>query len=351
MLFSYFNDVLRIFSNAEQNGHVVDRFYKIAHHSVRLRFTGQILADVLSPSLEHVSTESVSLPSLTACLLDMASANAVLPPFPWEENTSMKKNIQSAVEGTNPVIYFKDERILGAYQIGTKALSMLDTRLNQAVFCMPDARSITYYERSAPLRTIFQWWAKINNLQFVHAGAVGIDGCGVLLAGQGGSGKSTTALNCLSSGLCYVSDDYCVVEMGARPYAHSIYCSAKVDTDGMNRFPGLASVAENTRSMNEEKFLLLLNKQYSEKIVKGFSVCAIVIPRVGGFAKTRLIPVSSSKGLMALAPSTIFQMRGANQADLTFMAELTRIVPNFLLELGEDTDRVPEIILNLLSNQ
>ncbi len=350
MLISYFNDVLRIFSNAEQNGHVTDRFYKIAHHSVRLRFTGQILVDVLSPSLEHVSTESVPLPSLTVCLLDVASANAVLPPYPWDENAAMKKNIQRAVEGTNPVVYFKDETILGAYQVGTKTLSMLDTQLNKAIFCVPDAREITYYERSAPLRTIFQWWAKENNLQFVHAGAVGINGRGVLLAGQGGSGKSTTALNCLSSGLNYVSDDYCVVEMGARPYAHSVYCSAKIDTDGMKRFPVLASVAENTRSMNEDKFLLLLNKQYSEKIVQQFSICALVIPRVGGFAETRLIPVSSGKGLMALAPSTIFQMRGANQADLTFMAGLTRRLPSFLLELGEDAERVPGIILNLLSN-
>lgn len=227
---------------------------------------------------------------------------------------------------------------------------MLDTRLDKAIFCVPDARKITYYERSAPLRTVFQWWAKKNNFQLVHAGAVGTNGCGVLLTGQGGSGKSTTALNCLSSGLCYVSDDYCVVEVDAQPYAHSIYCSAKIDMDGMNRFPGLASIAETTRSMNEDKFLLLPNKKYSEKIVEGFPIRAIIIPRVGGFAKTRLIPVSSSKSLMAIAPSTIFQMRGANQADLTFMAKLTRSVPNYLLELGEDADSVPKIIFNLLSN-
>jgi hypothetical protein len=52
---------------------------------------------------------------------------------------------------------------------------------------------------------------------------------------------------------------------------------------------------------------------------------------------------------MALAPSTIFQLRGAGQADLTFMAALTRLIPSFILELGIDTSNIPNIILDLLS--
>jgi hypothetical protein len=68
-----------------------------------------------------------------------------------------------------------------------------------------------------------------------------------------------------------------------------------------------------------------------------------------GLKRTKLTPASPRNGLMALAPSTIFQFRGASQEDLTCMAKLTRLIPSFFLELGKDTNNIPDIILDLLS--
>ncbi len=202
----------------------------------------------------------------------------------------MTKNIQSPNEGTNPVIYFKDERIHGAYQIGTKTLSILDTKLNTAIFWVPDVCKIPYYERSSPLRTIFQWWAKNYGLQLLHAGAVGKNKGGILLAGEGGSGKSTTALTCLDSELSYVSDDYCLVDMDSHPYAHSVYCSAKIDREGVERFPYLASAVENKERLHEEKAFLFLNKHWPKKVSKGFSVRALLMPRIMRLKKDEINP-------------------------------------------------------------
>jgi hypothetical protein len=349
VLLSYFNEVFSVFLDAAQITSAVDQFYTIANHPVRLRFAGQKLVDSLSPAMKHLIAEPVPAPALTVFLWDSASTKKRIPPFPWEKNATMASTVQNQNEGRNPVIYFKDERIRGAYQIGVKTLSMLDTKVNTAIFWVPDGCKISYYERSSPLRTIFQWWANIHSLQLVHAGAVGTKKGGVLLAGESGSGKSTTALTCLDSELSYVSDDYCLVGMDSLPYAHSVYCSAKIDREGVQRFPCLASAVENTEGLPEEKALLLLNKHYSQKIVRGFPIRAILVPRITDGGKTKLIPASPRKGLMALAPSTIFQLRGASQADLTFMATLTRLIPSFVLELGKDTNNIPDIILDVLS--
>jgi hypothetical protein len=349
LLLSYFNEAFKVFADATKNTSAVDQCYTIANHTVRLRFAGQTLLDALAPALEHLVAESVSGEALTVCLWDSASTKTLFPPFPWEENATIATTFQNPNEGTNPVIYFKDERILGAYQIGTKTLSMLDTKRNIALFWVPDAGRITYYERSSPLRTIFQWWAKKYSLQLLHAGAVGTNAGGILLVGEGGSGKSTTALACLDSELSYVSDDYCLLDMDSHPYAHSVYCSAKIGREGIARFPYLVSAVEDKERLQEEKALLFLNKHWPEKISRGFPVRSLLVPRITNSEKTRLTPASPRNALMALAPSTIFQLPGAGQEDLTFMAELTRCIPSFFLELGKDVDSIPDIILDALS--
>jgi hypothetical protein len=299
--------------------------------------------------LHHLVAEDVLSVSLTVCLWDNAATKDPMPPFPWEENAPIIPDIESSNDGTNPVIYFKDERIRGAYQIGSKTLSMLDSKHGVAIFWTPDIEKISYYERSAPLRTIFQWWASQSGLQLIHAGAVGNSEGGVLVVGEGGSGKSTTALACLRSELSYVSDDYCLLDMTHHPWAHGVYSSAKIDEQGIQRFPYLSSVIENKERLDEEKGIIFLNRHWPEKISRGFPVRALLVPRITKSEKTCLVAASPRNVLMALAPSTMFQLRGARQEDLTYMANLTRIIPGFFLNLGKDVENVPHLILDLLS--
>ena len=78
---------------------------------------------------------------------------------------------------------------------------------------------------------------------------------GVLLAGKGGSGKSTTALTCLNSELQYVSDDYCVVVAQPSPFAYNLYCTAKVRADNTHRVPHLMPTVSNGNRLGDEKAL------------------------------------------------------------------------------------------------
>lgn len=328
----------------------MNRFYTIAGHPLRLRFAGQALVRFISPALEHVASGRVPVPSLTVCIWDSASTEINIPPFPWEMNSyRADKNIKGHREVLNPIIYFKDETIRGAYEIGTNTLSMLNTKQDFAIFWVPDGRHIHYYERSSPLRTIFQWWAQHHGLQLLHAGAIGTKRGGILLAGKGGTGKSTVALSCLNSELSYLSDDYCLVAMDSPPYAYSVYSSAKIDRVGLQRFPHLLPAVDNKEQLHEEKGLLFLNQHYPAKIATGFPVRALLLPCVTGLERTTLTPASPRNGLMALAPSTIFQLRGASQEDLTCMATLTRLLPSYIFELGKDTGKIPAIILEVLS--
>lgn len=336
---TFFEGVYQAFQKAEKAMGLIDHFYAIGGHTVRLCFAGSALVSRITPALEHLITEPTSSPALTVCLWDSASTGIPLPPPPWSADASIARG---EVRGCI------DDHIHISFQLWDSILNMFDNHSALATFWLPDARQLPYHESGAPLRSILHWWLGIHGLQFVHAAAVGTVEGGVLLAGKSGSGKSTTALNCLKSQLVYVSDDYCLVAADPQPYVYSLYNSAKVNADNIHRVPHLKSAISNADRLDSEKALLFLYEHFPEKIVNGFPLRAVLLPRVTGHPETRLTPVSPATGLRALAPSTIFQLAGAGKGAFQTMAKLVKKIPCYHLELGTDISGIPGVISDLV---
>jgi len=226
----------------------------------------------------------------------------------------------------------------------------MDTRQNLAIYWLHDAEALPYYEKGYPFTTILNWWMENQELQCVHAAAVGTNEAGVLLPGKSGSGKSTTALTCLNSALSFISDDTCVVTCCPQPYAYSLYNTAKlVSEEDIARLPHLAAKVINPNRIDGEKAMILVNRHYPEKIVKGFPIKAVLTLRITGKPETKLQTATAGAALKALAPSTILQLPGAGQKALRSIAKLLKQVPCYVLELGIDQERIPGVILDLLS--
>lgn len=338
---TFFKKAYQTFQQAQQlAGGPVNRFYTIGGYTIQLRFAGPALIPFITPALEHLRAEPGSTPALTVCLWDSVSTRTEMPPPPWSADDYIARG---EVRGYN------DARIHTTFHLGSGILSMLDTTLNVALFWIRGATSIPYYETGAPLRTILHWWMYSRERQFAHAAAVGISKGGVLLAGRGGSGKSTTALTCLSSKLLYVGDDYVLLGRQSAPFVYSLYNSAKLNADHIQRLPHLLPMVSNSEKLDAEKALIFLHDHYPDKVTKGFPVRAILLPRVTGLPETRLKETSSAVSLAALAPSTIFQLPGAGPEVLGHLSEFVRQIPGYVLELGTDLSRIPGVILGLLS--
>lgn len=341
---AFFNTVYRTFQRAERLvGGPVDRFYAIGGHVVRLRFAGPALVPAITPALKHLSVEPVPEPALTVCLWDSASTHTNMPPPPWSADDYIARG---EVRGYN------DGPIRTAVDIGAGMLSMLDKERDLGVLWIRDAARLPYYVSGAPLLMILHWWVQDQGLLLVHAGAVGTPKGGVLFGGKGGSGKSTTALACLGSKLLYASDDYCLLSAHPphhAPYVSSLYNTAKLDAGAMQRFPRLAASVCNRKSLDTEKALLFLHENYREKIVRGFPIRAILLPKISGRRNTALKPISAVSGLKSLAPSTIFQLSGAGHSEFQSLARIVKQVPCYSLELGTDISTIPDVILGLLS--
>ncbi len=336
----FFQDAQRAYSNAERAANARFVFqYRVADFVIQLAFAGDALAPRLTRALQHLTLSPHTIPDLEILVWDGATTAMNLPALPFTG---------SMVARRGDVKAFASTRIRAAMDRSADTLSLLDVKKNCGLFCTRDARALPDYETAAPLKTILYWWLRERGLFLVHAGAVGNDKGGVLLAGKGGSGKSTTALACLDSDLNYVSDDYCLVAADPTPRAFNVYNSAKLTPTSLNLLPQFSSRAASSTLRVEEKRILFLDETFASKIARSLSLRAILLPRVTARRTPRLIPASSNAALGALAISTMMQLPDAGAETLRALERLTKQLPCYILELGSDMTKIPRVIQEIL---
>ena len=339
----FFKIAYQAFERAEEVASgSVKLFYTIGGYNVCLRFAGSSLIPIITPALEHLTTLPCKSPALTICLWDSSSTGTIMPSLPWSKDD---------YNARGEVRCYNDSLNYASFNLGAGTLNMLNTEMNLALYWVRDSHHIPIYERGSPLLKILHWWMSDHGRQLIHAGAVGTAHGGVLLAGKGGSGKSNTALSCLNSRLLYLSDDYCLLSAEPVPYAFSIYNSGKLDIASMQRHPYLISAIHDSSSHDSEKALFFFHRHCPENITTGFPIRAIVLPKITGGEEPRFSMTSPMTALRALAPSTIFQLPGAESKALNIIADVVKKVPCYTLDVGPDLSKVPNIILDLLSSR
>jgi hypothetical protein len=265
-----------------------------------------------------------------------------MPPAPW---TSSDYQARGEVKGYN------DDRFNTAVHGGSNVLNLLDKKNNRAMWWVRDIRKLPAWEYGSPMVYILSWWMSIRNRQFLHAGAVGKNDCGILLAGKGGAGKSLTALLCLDSDLLYASDDYCLVNTDTSPVIYSIYSSAKIHKKDIQKLPHISDKAVAHKVMDNEKHLLFLEPTFHDKITTQFPLSYILIPRISNTKNTNIIKATPMDVLKALAPSTIFQLSKTGKQTFQNIANLAKTVPGYFINLGSDLKQIPSCISDFIDNQ
>jgi hypothetical protein len=325
-----------------------ERTYRIGSQRLRLRFANDRLAPRLTPALEHLAAPPDAAwpetppPPLTVCVWDSASTGVRMPSPPWPPDAyTLRGDIRVAGTGRFQVAFQSTLE-------GVGPLSILDREQAVGLYWLSDARQLPDYECGSPVRNLLHWWLAGAGYQFVHAGAVGRAGGGVLLVGKGGSGKSTTALACLETGLLYLADDYCLLTASPAPEALSLYNSAKVRPDGLLRFPRLAPLVDERDHLGVEKAIFFLQRHFPHQLALRFPLRAVLIPRLTGLSRSTLSPASPATALKALAPSTLFQLAGAGPAAFQILASLIRQIPCYYLEAGTDLAQLPGVVASLL---
>ena len=331
----YLDALENAFLNVERRADSSEQFYSVAGHLLRLRLAGDALAPLIMPPLEHLRVSSSGAePALTICAWDPETTSVSAPDCPWDTGDGADK-AKISVRNWDGVEF--------ALFKGSGELNVLDRRRKLGFHCVNRAAAIF----SGPLLIQIHWWLSELGLHCIHAGAVGFKEGGALLAGRGGSGKSTCALCCLDSDLRYVADDHCLLS-GPAPHVHSLYSSGKLTPSQLDKLSFLKPLADSQSSVLADKTVLFLARRAGQKLLPGFPVRLVLVPRIVGGLTTKAVAISPIEALKALAPSTLFQLIGASQKDFRAMAELVRRVPCYRLELGTDLPAIPRAIEQLL---
>lgn len=273
------------------------------------------LSQSLLPALAHhpVGAERVDF-----TIFAWHGGLAALPPPPWRPHSFGPR---ARIEDMS------DTRFLTVFEGEEQLLRMIDLEAGQGFYWAPAAERLPYYEKAAPFRVILSRLLGSRSKCMLHAAAVGRAGAAVLLPGRGGSGKSNLALASLEAGLEFVGEDYCLVDI-EQLLVHSLYCSSKLHPHDLPHFPWFRPM--NPRQ--DPKAVTFLAPSQGHQLAHRLNLRAIVLPQLG--QTDALTPVPPAQALLALAPSTVFQLPGDSQATFAALARLSRRLPCYRLELA-----------------
>jgi hypothetical protein len=331
---------------------LIEHFYAVGPQVVRLRFAGPTLVEPLTRAIRHLSHDPVDDPDLTVNIWDSATTGVPLSPLLQALVDSLYGNPFALLTPRHEIAALSNDRVAATFELGSGVLTLFDRCRNEVVYWVSDPPNLPYYEKGAPFRTTFNWWLSAHGMQCIHAAAVGIEHGAVLLTGRGGSGKSTTALACITSSLKYLSDDYCAFSTTGDPEVFSLYNTGKLTDDvDLERQPHFAPWVVNPERAGDEKYLMYLAEHVPDRIIRQAPLRAIVMPRVTGASRPRLEPVSAAAALRALAPTSMFQLPGSGGDAFFRMAWLARALPCYALEcsldLAANTRLLEELVRDL----
>jgi len=344
ILAASFQSLCAAFSEAGMRTGTTTRSYSLAGHTVRVRRAGTQLDAALAAAWAHMASPSddESPPALEILAWDEAESGVAAPELPWS---------WSALSGTVRLVLPPGGEAfrVHAYEEGTMFF-MYSVLEHKAVFWTQDARRLPTFFRAAPFLTLMHWWARTHGLQLVHAGAVGTDAGAALIAGKGGSGKSTTSLLCVLAVMHFLSDDFCLVQAGERPLVHCLNSSGKLHREHFQRFPELAARSVDPVPDAFDKPLVFLHEHFPTQVKTSLPLRAVILPQVTGQETTCWEPLSPATALRALTSSTMFQFSPDDGSAFREMAAVLRGLPCFRLLLGTRTGDIAPAVREILEH-
>jgi hypothetical protein len=337
---AFFDAMLRRSLIAEARAGVVEHFFDVAETVIRIAFAGDNLARLLVPALSHLEIAPSSSPDVTFHVWDSQSTGVAMVESPCA---------LAAITDRGEIWGMDSARIRSAFHYVECSVNLMNTDTKTGIYWVRTADTLPYWTKAAPLRTLFHWWMECNRCQLLHAAAVGHDGGGVLITGRGGVGKSTTALTCLAAGMQYVSDDYLIARLEPSPRVFSLYCTAKINADQVERFPQFRAMVANATSLADEKAVLYLYPECACSIARSISLKAALTPRVASRIGTEVVPTSKLALQRAAAFTTMSQLPHASRRTYEFIERLIGELPSLELVLGSARNGVAMALDNLIS--
>jgi len=324
-----------------------EAFCTFAGRGARIRVVGQRLSEQMAQAFQHLLTkENHTRVALEIDLWDEGDTS-ISCPVKSEPINDQQLKANSYIE-FGLVFGSLEDRYIGCQR--PQMITWLDRSDQHLVGCVSRPDTLALYDRGKPLHFSLLLWHRDQGAEVIHAALVSMHGEGVLFAGKGGAGKSTSALACLEEGFDYLGDDYIALEARCDGsfQGHSLYSSTWFMADDLMNFPRLIPHAIYHEQPKREKTLVPLSRVFPGQLATSARIKALVLPRVTGLASARIRPASKRDALFALAPTSILLLPSSGATALDKLARLTERVPSYWMDVGRNLKEIPDRVQEII---
>lgn len=315
----------------------------VAGLRVRISFAGENMPRIILPALAHlVQATSEREPEYTVFIWDTQSAGMKLPKF---SGAVEDIKFRGEIEGLN------SERFYAAQFSHANLLSLYDSKRKIGIICTSNPFHFPAFEIACPLRGVISWVLQSSGRALIHAAAIGTQNGAVLLGGDSGAGKSSTALRGLLNNMFYFGDDICGIENhGSSSTVHSIYSSAKLHAHDQSKFSELTLSKANITGMeSHEKEIYLLSPYFDSQLRLSSPIKAILIPDHSN-GPMRMEAVSKGITANVISASTNSLLPRSGIETIKVIANTVRNVPCIRFHLGPDPRAVAPALADFLNS-
>lgn len=316
----------REFELAAAERGLVEHQLGLADRRVRVRCAGRRLADVLLAALAHrVEPPDHGWPDATIDIWERRGLNGEAIRFPWTP---------SQIEPGGVVQESGERRFVAVHNTYSDAVTLVDRPRRALLHRIVSVEALPWWDRCSPLRAALFWALAGTGSRLVHAGAVGDERGGVLLAGAPRSGKTTVALAAAAHGFGYLGDDSVLLYDCGGLAVGSVYGTAGVRAD----------------PTTDDATVLDVAAALPGSLRESVAVRAVIVPRVAG-DRTRLTRLDPSRALLAWAPSSALRLPFDDGEVVATLADVVRRVPCFALGVGDDARELAAAVDDALATR
>ncbi|MCX6093844.1 MAG: hypothetical protein NTY63_03360 [Candidatus Bipolaricaulota bacterium] len=321
----------------------VETWVVLAGMSVRLQVVGRDLADALGMALRHlvVARGDGRVPDLAIAAWDERISEIAAP--------ADAGSLWTTDEG-GVILGDAEDRTVGHIRDGVEL--WLERDAAGLWGSARDGTNIGLQNRGKPFHAPLLVWHADHDVPVMHGALVGCDGAGLLLVGQGGTGKTTAAMACFLDGFDFLGDDYIAIEEPAtRTYVgHSLYDSVWLTRDGEARLPGLAQYAEPPIPTGAPKRLVHAAAVHPERTPRAVRIRGVVCTALADGAAPAISPTTGAKALLAMAPTSTLRLPVTGARLMDRMAAVAETLPCYELRVGGDLASLPGLLRGVLES-
>ena len=321
----------------------IERKVRIAGINLELRFAGEVLIPFVIPAISHLLVNSEIENS--EYVIEIWDSESTMSDFPEAPCAIDDIKVRGEISG------FKSYRYETAFFTHARMLTLLDHDRKKGIICFAENKNIPAFELACPLRGLFSWILRRNDIIMLHAAAVGTDEGSILIGGNSGAGKSSTALRCLIGGLNYFGDDISALSIQNNyPEVYSIYSSGKTLSKDLPNFSKLLPSVHAHYEEEYEKEIFFFHPAFASQLQDKGRLRAFIIPHQNPLFEIGFQPISIATTLSVIGSSTKLLLPDADNEVFHMLSSVLHLVPCYQFNLGNNPEKIASTLEQFIAN-